>query len=98
MKYITREFDSKEEIFSDREIMSIKCYICRKNVKRKMRWFSANGKYYYSAGYCDKHGYIKTKVRVRKSENQKMFAVKTLKFISEEEFNALKEKRNKLKR
>ncbi len=39
MKYITREFDSREEILSNREVMSIKCYICRKNVKRKMRWF-----------------------------------------------------------
>lgn len=98
MKYITREFDSKEEILANREIMSVKCYICKKNVKRKMRWFSANGKYYYSAGHCDKHGYIKAKVRIRKSENQKVFAIKTLKFISEEEMMALKEKRSKSKR
>ncbi len=68
------------------------------NVKLKMRWFSANGKYYYSAGHCDKHGYIKAKVRIRKSENQKVFAIKTLKFISEEEMMALKEKRSKSKR
>lgn len=97
MKHISREFNNKSEVLSDREIMSVKCYICKRNVKRKVRWFSMNGKHYYSVGYCDVHGYIKAKVRMRKSENKKVFAIKTLKFISEEELNAIKEKRVKTK-
>ncbi len=97
MKYISREFHDKTEALSDREVMSIKCYLCRKNVKRKIGWFSINGKHYYGAGYCDIHGYIKAKIRMRKSENKKVYVVKTLKFISEEDFNVLEEKRTKIK-
>ncbi len=97
MKYISREFNDKSEALSDREVVSMKCYLCRKNVKCKIGWFSANGKHYYGAGYCDIHGYIKAKIRMRKSENKKVYVVKTLKFISEEDFNVLDEKRTKLK-
>ena len=97
MKHITREFDYKLELLSDREIMSVKCYICRKNIKRKIRWFTPNSKHYYSVGCCDVHGYMKAKIRVKKSEDDKIYAVKTLKLISEEEMNALKERGEKIK-
>ena len=97
MKHITREFDDKLELLSDREIMSVKCYICRKNIKRKIRWFTPNSKHYYSVGCCDVHGYMKAKIRVKKSEDDKIYAVKTLKLISEEEMNALKERGEKIK-
>lgn len=97
MKYISREFNDKMEALADREVMSIKCYICRKNVKRKIGWFSTNGKHYYAAGYCDVHCYIKGKIRMKKSEDKKAYVIKTLKFISEEEFNILKEKRTRAK-
>ena len=40
---------------------------------------------------------MKAKIRVKKSEENKVYAVKTLKFISEEEMNALKERRAKIK-
>ena len=97
MKHITREFADKQELFTDREIMSVKCYICRKNVKRKIRWFTLNSKHYYSVGCCDVHGYIKAKIRIKKSENNKIYGVKTLKFISEDEMNILKERERKIK-
>lgn len=96
-KYISREFESKSDALSDREIMSIKCYLCRKNIKRKIKWFSPNGKHYYSVGYCNVHGYMKAKVRIRKSENNKIYVVKTTKFISEEDMNYIKEKQVKTK-
>lgn len=96
-KYISREFESKSDALSDREVMSIKCYICRRNIKRKMKWFTPNSKHYYCVGYCDVHGYMKAKVRIRKSEDDKIYVVKTTKFISEEEMNAIKEKRMKAK-
>lgn len=97
MKYISREFDDKLDILSDKEIMSMKCYICKKDVKQKITWFTPNSKHYYSAGCCNVHGYIKAKIRIKKSENDKVFAVKTLKFISEDELNDLKEKKKKTK-
>lgn len=96
-KYISRVFDSKADALSDREVMSTKCYFCRRNIKRKLRWFSANGKHYYSVSYCNIHGYMKAKVRIRKAENEKVYVVKTTRFIPEEEVLSLKEKQDSAK-
>lgn len=96
-KYISREFDSKQDVLSDREIVSTKCYLCRRNIKRKIRWFSPNGKHYYSVAYCNNHGFMKAKVRIRKAEDDKMYAVKTTKFISEEDMLDIKEKQERAK-
>ncbi len=96
-KYISREFESKSEAFADREVMSVRCYLCRRNIKRKMKWFTPNSKHYYCVGYCNVHGYVKAKIRVRKSENEKIYIVKTTKFISEEEANLINEKKIKQK-
>ncbi len=96
-KYISREFESKSDALADREAMSIRCYLCRRNIKRKMKWTTPNGKHYYGVGYCAEHGYVKAKVRVRKSENDKVYIVKTTKFISEEDAELIMEKRMKQK-
>ena len=97
-KYIFREFENKKEAISDKAVLSTKCYICDKNAKRKIKWFTPNGKHYYSVSYCDKHGYLKGKLRVRKgmnasSESEAVYVIKTLKIISEEEKNLIAEKR-----
>ena len=79
----------------DREVSSTKCYLCRKNLKKKIRWYSPNGKNYYSISCCDVHGYIKYKVRLRKTEDGEHFAIKTSKFITEEKMKKLQEEWNK---
>ncbi len=94
-KFISRGYEDKAALFSDREVISTKCYICRRNVKKKIRWFTPNGKHYYSVSYCEKHGYMKGKIRVRKSENDRVYAVKTLKFIREEEVQDILQKKEK---
>ncbi|MCR5101755.1 MAG: exonuclease domain-containing protein [Butyrivibrio sp.] len=97
-KYISREFDTREELLSDSEVMSTRCYICHKNIRRKIKWFSPNGgKYYIAVSYCNEHGYMKSKIRVKKSENDKLYVVKTSKFISEEDKNELKDKKERYK-
>lgn len=93
MKYISREFPDKIKAFEDREVVSTKCYLCHKNIRKKIRWFSPNGKNYYSIAFCPKHGYMKSKIRVRKSENDKVYVVKTSRFISEEECQSIIRKR-----
>lgn len=77
--------------------MSMKCYLCRKNIKRRMKWFTPNSKHYYCVGYCDVHGYMKAKVRIRKSEDDKIYVVKTTKCITEEEVDDIRQKRIKAK-
>lgn len=84
-KYISRPFADKEELMADREVISTRCYMCHKNLRRKVRWFTPNGRHYYSLSYCDKHGWMKGKIRIKKAENDRVYAIKTTKFISEEE-------------
>lgn len=97
-KYISREFDTKEDVLENMEIMSTKCYLCRKNIRRKIKWFTPNGKHYYAVAYCEKHGYMKAKVRIKKAENGRLFVVKTCRFISPEDVEDMKIKQRKIKK
>lgn len=97
MKYISREFPDKQKALEDREVISTKCYLCHKNLRRKIRWFSPNGKHYYSVSYCPVHGYMKSKIRIRKSESDGIYVVKTSKFISEEDCQKILLKREAAK-
>lgn len=104
-KYISREFQDKNAAISDRGVLSTRCYICNKAAKRKIKWFTPNSKHFYSVSYCEKHGYLKGKIRIKKSifeasKSEKVFVVKTMKLISEEEVNEilLKQKHARLVR
>jgi CxxC motif-containing protein len=89
-KYISRLFPDKISAMEDREVISCKCYLCHKNVKRKIKWFSPNGKHYYAVSLCDKHGYLKGKIRIRKAEQEQVYVVKTEKFITAEDVLKIK--------
>lgn len=92
-KYISRQFRNKTEAFADKEVSSSKCYICHCNLRKKIKWFTPNGRHYYCIAHCEKHGFLKAKIRIRKTEEGRLFVVKTTKFITEEEKNAIVERR-----
>lgn len=92
-KYISRGFDDKTDAMQDREVISTRCYVCKKNARRRINWFSPNGKHFYSVSQCEKHGYMKGKIRLKKSETGKIYVVKTQKLISEEEMEQIAGKR-----
>jgi len=96
-KFISHEFFDKAEAMEDKEVISCRCYLCHKNIRRKVKWFSPNGKHYYAISYCDKHGYMKGKIRIRKTEEGMVYVVKTEKFISESEVEEIKERLLKAK-
>lgn len=96
MKYISREFEDKQAL-EDKEVISTKCYLCHKNLRKKIRWFTPNGKHYYSVAHCPVHGFMKSKIRIRKSEGEKVYIIKTSKFISEEECFNISEKQEQAK-
>ncbi|MBQ7581917.1 MAG: exonuclease domain-containing protein, partial [Lachnospiraceae bacterium] len=81
-KYISREFPDKSVALEDKTVSSTRCYVCGRASKKRIRWFSANGKHYYSLSYCKKHGYLKGKIRMKKTEDGNVYVVKTLKLIS----------------
>lgn len=88
-KYISREFAGKQEALQDREVSSTKCYLCRRNARKKIRWFTPNGKHYYALAHCSRHGYLKGKIRIKKTEGEKVYVVKTMKLISEDQAQAI---------
>lgn len=91
-KYISREFDDKTQAFADREVSSSKCYLCHRNLRKKLKWFSPNGRHYYCLAYCEKHGYLKGKIRIRRSGSGKIYVVKTTKLISDDEAAKIRER------
>lgn len=96
-KYISRGFADKAEAIADKTVIGTKCYLCRRGLRKKIRWFTPNGKHYYSVSYCDKHGYMKSKIRIRKSEDDTVYVVKTEKLITEEEVANIRSKQEKSK-
>lgn len=84
-KYISRQFDTKEDAFADPEVSSCKCYLCHRNLKKIVKWFTTNGRQYYCTAYCEKHGYLKGKIRVRRTDEGMTYIVKTTKLVSKEE-------------
>lgn len=93
-KYISRVFPNKQAALADREVISSKCYLCHKNLKKKIRWFTPNGKHYYCVAGCDKHGFMKGKIRIRKAEGEEVYVVKTTKFITDEEAQDITQRRD----
>lgn len=97
MKYISREFPDKTAAFEDKEVASSKCYYCHRNLRKKIKWFSINGKHYYCVAYCEKHGYLKGKIRIHKIAHKGIFIVKTTKFISEAEVEQIAKRSKRTK-
>lgn len=96
-KFISREFDSKEEAMADREVLATHCCRCGKNARKKLRWFSANAKNYYSIAVCPVHGYIKGKIRMKRTDEGKIYVVKTIKVSSEREAEEIRSKKEELR-
>lgn len=111
-KYISRAFADKYEVLDDEKVVATRCFLCNKNVRKKINWFSMNnGKHYYAVAHCHKHGFIQSKIRIRKSIENQIYVVKTTKIISKREVEDLlyrkekakqikkeKEKRNRIKK
>jgi len=96
-KFISKGFDTKQELLENKRVISTKCYKCNRGTFKKIKWFSTNHKNYYYVGYCPKHGYVKSKLRVRRDCNEKFFAIKTMKKIDKETYGTLIAKYNKYK-
>ncbi len=97
-KYISREFKDREKVMKDREVSSTRCPVCSLPAKRKIRWFINNSRMYESISLCQEHGFVKGKVRIRKTEEDTYYGVKTLKLVSEEKAEELRQKRDSLRK
>lgn len=96
-KYISREFETKEEAIEDKDVKGSVCYLCGKKAAKKVKWFSSNTKNYYCLAYCRTHGYLKGKIRMKKTEEGKVYAIKVLKLVDETGANTIREKQRLLR-
>lgn len=97
-KYISRGFETKEEVMLDREVRALTCYACGRNCRKKIRWFSNNNsKTYHALGVCKEHGYLKGKIRLKQAENGLYYAIKTTKLVDEAGAEKVRQKQNFLR-
>lgn len=97
-KYVSREFSDKEKLMKDREVTSVRCPVCHRLAKRRIRWFINNSKIYESISFCQEHGYVKGKIRIRKTDEERYYAIKTIKNVSTEKAEEIQQKRESLRR
>ncbi len=78
-KYVSREFDSREEALADKTVRDVLCYKCRRMLKRKVDWFLSGQKNYYCVAICPEHGFVKGKIHCSNSSDDKVYIIKTIK-------------------
>ncbi len=96
-KYITRAFSSREALMADRDVKYTGCYLCDRPSAREVKLFAPTTRFYLGVSRCEEHGFIKTKIRVRKTDDGLYFAVKTQKQITEEEAEAIRQRAVRVK-
>ncbi|MCD8083631.1 MAG: exonuclease domain-containing protein [Clostridiales bacterium] len=94
-KYVSRAFASREDAMKDKGVTETRCYRCGRALRKKIRWFTPNQKIYYCLTICPEHGYMKGKIRIKKTDAQdRIFVVKTLKLTDGEGAAAIAERRD----
>ena len=84
-------------MFKDKDINSMKCNTCDKDLKVDLEWFSDSGKTYYCLGHCPEHGYVRGKIRVRKYEEDSFYAIKIMKATDEEGAKSIYDKQEAIR-
>ena len=97
-KFVSAEFETKEELIKNKEVSELVCIKCRRMLRKKIRWFSYGQRFYFAMGICPEHGYMKGKIRMKKSEDGSFFAVKTTKLVGEEGAAYVEQKKEETKK
>lgn len=90
-KYISRGYDTREQAFADKEVRSTRCYICQKNAAKKIRWFASKTKGYYSLAICPEHGWLRCKIRLKKMDDGRVVAIKTIRPADEDTIQVIRQ-------
>lgn len=95
-KFVSMGYKSKENVMAQRYITNVRCHKCKNIVKRKIGWFSDGMRNYYFAGVCKEHGKVKGKIRLRKSIDGLVYAIKTVKTVSDDEYEEIVQKKKQI--
>ncbi len=97
-KYVSRTFESKEDIMKDKEMGDVVCLRCSRMLRKKIRWFPYGQKLYLCLAACPEHGYMRGKIRVKKTEYDQYYGVKTIKEASPEDAEQIFRKREDMRK
>ena len=93
-KYLTRGFADKDEAMKDGKLLVSICPVCKKSIRKKIRWFAVNQKSYYAVASCPEHGLVKDKIKFRKTDEGLCHAIKITKTATPKEAAEIKERQN----
>ncbi len=96
-KFVSKMYDTKEALMADRTVLATLCHLCGKATRRQVRWFPAAQKQYLCVAYCPQHGYLKGKIRIKKTPEGRYFAIRTIKVITEEQVEQIKARREEIR-
>lgn len=83
-KYVSRGFETKEEILADKVVTDMICQKCHRMLRKKMQWFSVNQKQYFCLAVCPEHGFVRGKIRIKRAEDGRLYGVKIMKLVDED--------------
>lgn len=92
-KYVSREFDSREDLLREKNITDMKCLECNRMLRKKLRWFPYGQRFYFCLAVCPEHGFVRGKIRVKKSEDDRLYVVKTTRMAGQEDVEILNQKK-----
>lgn len=96
-KYVSRKYETKEKALKDRVIRTVYCPVCGQRATRKIRWYTNNLKNYYSLSECREHGYLRGKLRARKTDDGFAYIIKTIRPVDQKEAEEMRRCRDELK-
>lgn len=97
VKFISREFASKERALREKGMLNVICPICQKPVKKKIRWFAVNARRYVCVSSCPRHGLMKGKIRFKSTDEKKYYVIKTIELTDKKEAKRIQEKQEVLR-
>ena len=97
-KFVSREFETREDIMKDKAVTDVVCVKCKRMLRKKIRWFPYGQRFYLCIAVCPEHGYMRGKIRVKRSEDENYYAVKTIRTAWEGDVQQLLQKREDVRR
>ena len=67
-------------------------------LKEKIDWFASSLTVYYALGYCNEHGYMRGKIKVKNALNGSVFVIKTVKPIDRESARTIELRKEEIRK
>lgn len=83
-KYVSKPYETREELLQEKKVTDMLCHRCHRMLRKKIRWFSVNQRCYICLAWCPDHGFVKGKLRIKKTDDGRLFAVRTCKLTDGE--------------